>query len=128
MSLCLLVCLVYMRYRIDVCAIRQQQIPSNKFLQICSYILLYTWRDHWATVFDENPFVPQHVATTATNAITTYVQLQLNTNFSLLLFYTLNQFFFLFFFLNKKQKKKKHYCNKASHVISPLHYCHVKQH
>ena len=56
-------------------SIVQQQLPGNKFLQICSYILLYTWRAHWATVFDENPFVPQHVATTAINAITTHVQL-----------------------------------------------------
>ena len=56
-------------------AIVQQQLPSNKFLQICSYILLYIWRAHWATVFNENPFVPQHMATTAINAITTHVQL-----------------------------------------------------
>ncbi|KAG2223620.1 hypothetical protein INT45_009979 [Circinella minor] len=53
----------------------RQHIPSNTFFSICSYILLYIWRAHWAMVFDENPFLPQHVATQAINAIHIHIQL-----------------------------------------------------
>ena len=53
----------------------QQPITSDKFLLLCSYILRSIWRAHWATIFEETPFVPQQVATEALNAITTHIKL-----------------------------------------------------